>query len=530
MPETPDDRLAVLGQRLESDPSFGFLRELAAEHPDAEAYLVGGIVRDAAIGREAKDYDFVIRGVSADVLRAFLNARGRVDLVGRTFGVFKFVPTGWSEDAEAIDIALPRTEHAEGTGGYRDVDVQSDPALSVVDDLARRDFTINAMAWDVRNRALIDPFDGRGDLTRRVVRAVGDPRERFAEDRSRTLRGLRFATQLGFDIDPATMAAIRTTMTSINEQRPARKMHAHVTLLPDALEYVTPREVVARELIKSFVADPVRSMDLWDDADAIAELIPEALAMKGCAQPDIYHSEGDVWTHTRLALSRLRSPEYRAEFGDEELSALVVLGTFFHDFGKPPTQKTPERDHTDRIRFDGHDAVGGEMVRRIAHRLALASPFPKGHRLHVDPEDLGLVVDHHLLLLNDPSTMRNATLEKYFFNSAKPGEALQRVSFCDGSAAVPLGGGPPDLVHFRALRQRIHKLAALIQERNRLPRPVINGKDIMDRFSLKPGPRIGELIEALREEQLTRLQRGETMTPDDAYAFLEPIARGMPMT
>ncbi len=519
MPDTPDERLAQFGRSLEQEPGLGFLRELAAEFPGSEAYLVGGIVRDALLGREAKDYDFVIRGVPVRDLEAFLSARGSVNLVGRNFGVFKFVPADWPEGAEAIDIALPRTEHAEGTGGARDFDVQANPDLRTEDDLARRDFTINAMAWDVRNGKLVDPYGGRADLDARTIRAVGDATERFTEDRSRMLRALRFACQLSFDIEPATMRAIQALMPKINEQRPVQKAHEQTTLLADR-EFVTPREVIARELIKSFDADPVRSMDLWDEAGAIAELMPEALAMKGCTQPDIYHSEGDVWTHTRLALSKLSSPEYRAEFGDERPSALVILGTLFHDFGKPPTQKTPERDGTDRIRFDGHDAVGGEMVRRIAHRLAFASPFPKGHRLHVDPADLGLVVDHHLLLLNDPGTMRNATLEKYFFNPNKPGEALQRVSFCDGSAAVPMGGGPPDLVHFRALRQRIRDLAALIEERNRLPKPVINGNDIMQRFGLPPGPRIGELIEALREEQLTRLQRGEAMTAEEAYGFL----------
>lgn len=524
MAEAPDDRLTAFHRRIDADPQFQFLRELRQEFPDAESYVVGGIVRDVLLRREAKDYDFVIRGVPADALRTFLESRGSVDLVGRNFGVLKFVPNGWPEGAEPIDIALPRRDHAEGTGGARDFEVQTDHMLAVEDDLSRRDFTINAMAWDLRSGRLVDPFGGRQDLDERRIRAVGNATERFTEDRSRMLRCLRFAAQLGFDIEPGTMAAIREYMPRINEKRAARKVHERTTLIADE-EFITPREIIARELIKSFVADPVRSLDLWDESGAIRELMPELLAMKRCAQPGEYHAEGDVWTHTRLALEKLRSPEYRAEFGDEWPSALVVLDVLFHDIAKPPTQKTPERDGTDRIRFDGHDKLGAEMTRAIARRLALAAPFSKGHPLHVDPADLGWIIDRHLLLINDPAVMRNATLEKYFFTDDRLGQALLRVTFCDGSAALPPGSDTADLAHFRTLRERIRSLAALIEERNRLPKPVINGKDIMDRFSVKPGPRIGELIEALREEQLTRLQRGEAMTPDDAYTFLAPLVQ-----
>lgn len=524
MAETPDDRLTAFHQRIDADPQFQFLRELGQEFPDAESFVVGGIVRDVLLDREAKDYDFVIRGVPADALRAFLESRGHVDLVGRNFGVLKFVPNGWPEGAEPIDIALPRRDHAEGTGGARDFEVQADHALPVEEDLSRRDFTINAMAWDLRNGRLVDPFGGRQDLDERRIRAVGNATERFTEDRSRMLRALRFAAQLDFDIEPETMAAIREHMPRINETRAARKVHERTTLLADE-EFVTPREVIARELIKSFVANPVRSLDFWDESGAIEQLMPELLAMKGCAQPGAYHAEGDVWTHTRLALERLVSETYRAEFGDERPSALVVLGILFHDIAKPPTQKTPERDGTDRIRFDGHDKLGAEMTRAIARRLALAAPFSSAHPHHVDPADLGWIIDRHLLLINDPAVMRNATLEKYFFTDDRLGQALLRVSFCDGSAALPPGSDTADLAHFRTLRERIRSLAALIEERNRLPKPVINGKDIMDRFNLKPGPRIGELIETLREEQLTRLQRGEAMTPEDAYAFLAPLVR-----
>ncbi|MFH1098688.1 MAG: HD domain-containing protein [Candidatus Uhrbacteria bacterium] len=526
----------ALGETIERAPYFAFLRELATECPTSEAYLVGGIVRDAILGREAKDYDFVVRGVPATKLEKFLASRGTVNLVGRTFGVFKFRPHDWPAENEDIDIALPRTEHAEGTGGYRDFDVQADPSLAIADDLSRRDFTINAMAWDTQQHCLIDPFHGRNDIEVKTIRAVGNPHERFTEDRSRILRALRFACQLGptklpdgssgglgFTIDPTTMVAIRKHMATINEQRSARKVHDQTTLIRD-VEYITPREIIAREIIKSFDADPVRALDLWDEAGAFDALIPELRAMKNCPQPPEFHSEGDVWQHTRLALTKLRSVEYGHELGDDKPSALVTIGILLHDIGKPLTLKTPERDKTDRIRFDGHDRIGGELARAIAHRLALASPFPKNHRLHINPDDLGWIVDHHLLLLQNPTDMRNATIERYFFDPNVPGEALQRLAFCDGSAAIPAGASEcPDLANWRALRVRISEIAALVEERNRLPRPVLDGRQIMERLKLKPGPQIGQLIEALREEQLTRLQRGETMTEEEACAFLAPL-------
>lgn len=525
---TPDggDRPSDLRSRIERDPGFTFLQRFASEFPTSSAYVVGGIVRDTFLGATSKDYDFVVRGVPAETLAGFLHRFGTVALVGKNFGVYKFRPQGWPEDAEDIDIALPRTEQATGGGGYQDFDVQVDHTLPVEDDLSRRDLTINAMALDTRTGALVDPFGGKDDLDAKTIRAVRDPRERFREDRSRMLRCLRFAAQLGFDIEPETMRAVQELMPSINEQRAVRKAHEQTTLLHE-VEYVTPRETVARELVKSFVADPVWSFDLWDTSGAIRELLPELLAMKGCAQPAAYHSEGDVWTHTRRALAVLESPEYRAEFSDEHRSALVVLGVLLHDVGKPPTQRTPERDGTDRIRFDGHDVAGGTIARAIARRLALAAPFPthlaNGTRnpLHVDPEELGWIIDHHLLLLEDPMKLRNATIEKYFFNANRPGTELQRVTFCDGSASIPHGADAADMAHFRSLRARIRELDALVGERDRLPKAVVDGNAIMTKFRLKPGAQIGVLIEALREEQLARLRRGEVMTPEDAFAFLE---------
>jgi tRNA nucleotidyltransferase (CCA-adding enzyme) len=199
-------------------PELGFLRALATRFPQAQVYLVGGAVRDAMLGRETKDLDFVVRGVPGDALERFLGG-GRVHYVGKTFGVYKFVPNGW-DPAEAIDVALPRTEHSETlSGAYREFAVQSDPTLRVEDDLGRRDFTVNAMALDVLTGDLIDPYDGKGDLCKRRLRAVGDPDLRFAEDYSRMLRGLRLACQLTFDWEPGTWASLCRLMPQINAAR-----------------------------------------------------------------------------------------------------------------------------------------------------------------------------------------------------------------------------------------------------------------------------------------------------------------------
>ena len=175
------------------------------------------------------------------------------------------------------------------------------------------------------------------------------------------------------------------------------------------------------------------------------------------------------------------------------------------------------------------------MARAIARRLALSAPFkthlPDGTRnpLHVDIEELGWIIDHHLLLLGDPATFRNATIEKYFFHPNRPGAALQQVSFCDGSASIPAGATAADMAHFRALRARVRELAALVVERDRLPKAVVDGTAIMTRFSLRAGAHIGTLIETLREEQLARLRNGIAMTPDSAFAFLESHAAALPL-
>src|SRR3989339_281163 len=196
---------------MEKSLEFGFLSDLLEKFPQAEVYLVGGAVRDIILDRETKDFDFVIGNVKADELEKFLAGLGEVNLVGKSFGVFKFVPTGFhvgDNNFEALDIALPRTEVAGMSGGYKDFEVQSDPSLPIEDDLGRRDFTINALAWDIKNKKLIDEFSGVKDLEQSIIRAIGDPEQRFQEDYTRMLRAVRFSCQLGFKIESKTLKAI----------------------------------------------------------------------------------------------------------------------------------------------------------------------------------------------------------------------------------------------------------------------------------------------------------------------------------
>ena len=382
----PEKLLAV----RKREPIKSLVSAFNAAFPKGELYLVGGTVRDALMGRDDnKDWDLVVRLVKPDALEKFLKKLGRVDLVGKRFGVWKFSPTPLptlspsGARGATIDIALPRTEHSFNSGGYRDVSVDSDPELLIEKDLARRDFTINAMALRLTPKpALIDPFGGQKDLRAKIVRTVGEAGERFREDYSRMFRGLRFACQLGFEIEPHTMGAIRVFMPHVNDYQPT----------PLGNMRVVSTEIIARELAKTLTADPVRAFDLWYESGATEAIMPELLAMRGCKQPTNFHSEGDVWTHTRLALSNIGDEGFKKLFGAARPPAFIYFGTLFHDIGKPSTMQTPEEHGTDRVRYTNHDRVGAEMTEAIAKRLTLSA----AEGFDIDAEKLAWIVRNHM--------------------------------------------------------------------------------------------------------------------------------------
>ncbi|MFH2136493.1 MAG: HD domain-containing protein, partial [Patescibacteria group bacterium] len=230
-----------------------------------------------------------------------------------------------------------------------------------------------------------------------------------------------------------------------------------------------------------------------------------------CPQPPNFHSEGDVWTHTRMALANFYSERFKKQFGEERPSAEVVMAVLFHDLGKPLTLKTPERDGTDRIRFDGHDVAGAAAAEEICRRLKLDS-LPENSALRVEPKKVGQMISKHMLLLQgNIENMKPSTIEKYFFNPNFPGEGLLQLTFADALATIP-EVGEPDLENFYAMQKRIEELRTLVKEKNRLPKPVLNGDEIMKKFKIKPGKKVGELITVLREAQLS----GQVGTEDES--------------
>jgi poly(A) polymerase len=516
IPKIPE-KLQTLKKR---GPIKALISSFHAAFPKGELYLVGGTVRDALMGRDDnKDWDLVVRLVKPEALEKFLKKLGRVDLVGKRFGVWKFLPNdnprptlsrtrakgaNIEADARQIDIALPRTEHSFNSGGYRDVSIDSDPELPIEKDLARRDFTVNAMALRLTPKpCLIDPFGGQKDLHTKTIRTVGEAGERFREDYSRMLRGLRFACQLGFEIEPHTMGATRVFMPHVNDY--------HSTPLGNMRVVAT--EIIARELTKALVNDPARAFDLWFESGATEALMPELLAMRGCKQPVNFHSEGDVWTHTRLALSKIGDDGFKKLFGRDKPSATVYFGTLFHDIGKPSTMQTPEEHGIDRVRYTNHDRVGAEMTEAIAKRLTLSA----AEGFDIDTEKLAWIVRNHLFVLNGHiDEIRPSTLEKYFFNPNLPGRELLMVMYCDGMAAVPEGGIKPEhLESLTRLMERIDELAGLGAGK-KLPPPILNGGQIMKLLKLEPGPRVGASIAALREAQLD----GKVRTRKQAERFI----------
>lgn len=495
----PEARLAA---RIAAEPQLEFLKELRDRLPEAEWFVVGGAVRDLLLGREQgiKDYDLVVRNARLEGIERELAPRGDLDLVGRNFGVLKFQPHDAPAGLKPVDIAWPRTERAGMSGGYRDFDVQADPELPIVSDLARRDFTVNAMAWDIAGNRLVDPFGGQADLRDKVIRAVGAPADRFREDYSRMLRAIRFSCQLGFEIEPGTWEAMRSLMPHLDDQRPG----------PGGPERIVPYETIAKEMTKALAADAPRALELLESSGALFRLMPELTRLSGCEQSPNQHSEGDVWTHTKLSLAKLYGPEFAQFFPGQKPAVETVVATLLHDGAKPETA-----EKKDGIwRFFGHEEKGGQTARRVVERLKLSSDPDTG----VSAERVGWLVKNHMFPnIVDLSSVRRTTLAKFFLQDPELGWSLLHLAFADAKASLdPEGKAEPE--NLRRLLPILDEMRPQFKEPDK-PLRLITGQEVMEIAGLSSGPKVGRLLNDIVEAQL----RGQISTPEEAKVMLRGL-------
>ncbi len=397
------------------------------------AYYAGGCVRDQLMGVEPHDYDIATNAHPQEVQRLF----PRTVAVGAHFGVI-VVLDGSSE----FQVATFRHDGQYLDGRHPENVVFATPE----DDATRRDFTINGLFFDPIADRLIDFVGGQEDLGQRLLRAIGNPDDRFREDRLRLLRAVRFATTLGFEVDAATWRAVGQHSKHITD---------------------VSAERIREELVKIFLSPRrQRGFDLLDQSGLLAAILPEIEALKGCQQPPQFHPEGDVFVHTRIMLSLL----------PPQVSVPLVFSVLFHDVGKPATFAV---DPDGRIRFSGHDKLGATMTEEIMTRLRFS-------RAEIDATVEG-VANH--MVFKDVQQMRVAKLKRFLARPTIDDELeLHRVD-CTSSHGL--------LDNYEFLNARRAEFAT----EPLIPPPLITGRDLIT-LGLAPGPRFSEILEAVQSRQL----------------------------
>jgi poly(A) polymerase len=439
-----------------------------------QAYFAGGCVRDLLLGREPADYDVSTDATPQQVMQVF----PQTFAVGEQFGVVLVpepsgatgVPSTGSGQAlarqgergkGAIEVATFRSDMGYSDGRHPDqVRFTKDPR----EDVERRDFTINGMmldplVFDKTTNEILDFVGGREDLKAGIVRAIGDPERRFAEDKLRMLRAVRFAARFDYKIDPATMAAI---------QKLAPKIHQ------------VSSERVREELTKMLTEGRARrAFELLDSTGLLPEVLPEISAMKGVEQPPQYHPEGDVFVHTLLLLEKLPAG----------CSKTLAWGALLHDVGKPPTFRVAP----DRIRFDSHVEVGVKMAAEICRRLRFSND---------ETDQILALIDNHMRFA-DVQRMKQSTLKKFLRLPAFDEHLeLHRID-CLSSHG--------QLYSYEYSREQLHSLPP---EAIR-PTPLITGQDLIE-AGYEPGPSFKEILTAVEDAQL----EGRLTSHDTAMQYV----------
>lgn len=410
-----------------------------------QAYLVGGCVRDLVMGREPKDYDVATDDTPDKVLKLYPESL----TVGAQFGVVVV-----QREQANVEVATFRSD-----GRYSDGRHPSEVrfAKTPEEDVRRRDFTINGLLYDPLEDKVLDYVGGQADIRGRRIRTIGDPVERFSEDRLRMLRAVRFAARFGFTLDPAALEAIRRLAPEIRE---------------------VSAERVRDEILKILTEGRARrGFELLDETALLKEVLPEVKAMQGVAQPPEFHPEGDVWTHTLLMLEGLRAPR-----------PTLALGVLLHDVGKPPTFSVRER-----IRFDNHVEVGAAMAEAICGRLRLSSR---------ETERVVELVRHHLRFKDFPRMRRSTQLRFLRMEGFREHLELHRLD-CLASHG--------ELGNYELARRMLEETPA----EEIKPKPLVRGDDLIAQ-GYTPGPLFKKILQAVEDAQL----EGRIHSRDDALRMV----------
>jgi len=418
-----------------------------------QAYFVGGCVRDMILGLEPADYDVATDATPDQVMQIFPETYA----VGAKFGVV-LVPASSTNPTEnaVVEVATFRSDIGYSDGRHPDqVRYSKDPR----EDVERRDFTLNGLLQNPINQEVLDFVGGRKDLESRIIRAIGEPERRFAEDKLRMLRAVRFAARFSYTIESATFAAIQKLAPQIHQ---------------------VSRERVRDELSKMLTEGHARNAFLLlDQTGLLREVLPEISAMKGIEQPPQFHPEGDVFVHTLLLLEKLPQP----------CPPTLAWGALLHDVGKPATFRIAP----DRIRFDGHVDVGVKMAEEICRRLRFSND---------DAEQIIALVGNHMRFAQ-AQQMKESTLKK-FMRMPRFEEHLELHRMdCQASHG--------DLTSFNFMREKITATPVEVMR----PAPLITGDDLID-AGYSPGPQFKEILAAIEDGQL----EGRLRDRDAAMEFV----------
>ena len=413
------------------------------------AYLAGGCVRDMLRGETPKDYDIATSALPEEITSIFTKTRE----VGVHFGVVIVIVNN-----QAFDVATFRND-----GSYKDGRHPEEVTFSTPqDDTARRDFTVNGIFFDPISEKYIDFVEGKSDIDKKVIRAIGEPNLRFQEDHLRLLRAIRFAARFDYEIEAETWNSIKSNASGISK---------------------ISKERIRDELTKILLNENrVLGFDLLVESGLMEHIIPQILQLKGCEQPPQFHPEGDVFVHTRLMLSLLKDAP----------SIELVLSVLLHDIGKPATYSFDEE--ADRIRFNGHDKLGAEMSEQILRDLKFSNSII---------EDVVQMVANHMTF-KDVQKMRQSKLKRFMSRSTFNDEIeLHRVD-CLGS-----WGG---LDNYDFLNKKMVEFA----NEPIIPQPLLTGKDLIE-LGWSPGPDLGQTLNSVQDMQL----EGKLNSKDEALDWVK---------